>query len=196
MEADGDNRATVVKVGGSLFDLPDLAPRLERWLGALPCRHILLVAGGGPLAEAVRDLDRIHALGEERAHWLALTALSLTARFVAALLPKTAVVNTLSACPQHWRNGKIPVLDPYPFARADDGRPGSLPHTWAVTSDSVAARAAVVLAAGQLVLLKSVALPEGLDWIEAGRRGFVDPVLAEVVGRFPVQWINLRESDS
>src|SRR5262245_19403362 len=82
----------VVKVGGSLYDLPDLGPRLQRWLDALHTRSILIVPGGGALADAVRDLDQIHGLGEETAHWLALRALTLNAYFLAALLPGAVVV--------------------------------------------------------------------------------------------------------
>jgi aspartokinase-like uncharacterized kinase len=64
----------VVKVGGSLFDLPDLGPRLEVWLGAR--RSVVLVPGGGPTTDVVRALDRTHRLGEEAAHWLALRSIS------------------------------------------------------------------------------------------------------------------------
>src|SRR5262249_34902973 len=75
----------VVKVGGSLYDWPDLAGRLQDWLGQPSERRVLLVPGGGVTADVVRDLDQRHALGEERAHWLALHALALNAHFLAAL---------------------------------------------------------------------------------------------------------------
>ena len=77
----------VVKVGGSLYDLPDLGPRLQRWLNHVPANDVLIVPGGGPAADVIRDLDRIHHLGEENAHWLALEALRLNAHFIARLLP-------------------------------------------------------------------------------------------------------------
>lgn len=50
----------VVKVGGSLFDLPDLGPRLRAWLKTLRTADVLLVPGGGPTADVVRSLDRAH----------------------------------------------------------------------------------------------------------------------------------------
>src|SRR5262245_62868008 len=112
---------TVVKVGGSLFDLPDLGPRLRRWLGQLPAGEVLLVPGGGATADVVRAFDRVHHLGEEAAHWLALRAMSVNAALLESLAPG------------------VPVLDALAFARDDEGRPGRLPHCWAVTSDSVAA---------------------------------------------------------
>ncbi len=68
----------VVKVGGSLFDSPRLGPALRAYLDALAPADVLLVPGGGPVADAVRELDRTHGLGEEAAHWLALRSLGVT----------------------------------------------------------------------------------------------------------------------
>ena len=174
--------AAVVKVGGSLFDLPDLGPRLLQWLTQQPSRDLLLVPGGGAAADVVRQYDRWHALGEERAHWLALSALTFTAHLLASLLPRAVVVPDARAVAVEWAQENIPILDPYAFAQADEGEPGSLPHSWEVSSDSVAARLARVSRAAELILLKSVSLPEDVDWIDAGKRGLVDAHFAEAAG--------------
>ena len=192
-----DPAPVVVKVSGSLFDLPDLGPRLTRWLAQFApdpnsCR-VLLIPGGGPTTDAVRALDRCHGLGEERAHWLALHALALNAHFLAGLLPNTAVAESLEDCARYWRAGMMPVLDALAFARADEGRPGRLPHGWDVTSDAVAARVAQVARARTLVLLKSVSFPEGIAWTEAARLGLVDAHFAAQVGpALAVVPVNLR----
>ena len=44
----------VVKVGGSLLDLPQLPQKLRMWLAAQSPAHNVLVVGGGPLVEQVR----------------------------------------------------------------------------------------------------------------------------------------------
>ena len=44
----------VVKVGGSLYDLPDLGPRLRRFLDGLDDPDRLVVPGGGAAADVVR----------------------------------------------------------------------------------------------------------------------------------------------
>src|SRR5689334_11330827 len=75
----------VVKVGGSLFDHPALGPGLRDFLQTLAPREVLLVPGGGPVADAVRKLDRTHELGEEAAHWLALRSLGVTAELLRSL---------------------------------------------------------------------------------------------------------------
>jgi hypothetical protein len=87
------------------------------------------------------------------------------------------------------------LLDAYGFAYADEIRRGALPHTWDVTSDAIAARYAVFASAKRLVLLKSVTVPEGMSWDEAGRRNLVDPHFAQVLRgapRLPVRVVNLR----
>jgi aspartokinase-like uncharacterized kinase len=182
----------VVKVGGSLFDLPGLGGRLGAWLTTLPGREVILVPGGGAAADAVRDLDRLHALGEERSHWLALRSLTLTAHLLAAVFPSSGVTERLDECPRLWDAGTVPVLDMHAFAVADEGRPGCLPHGWAVTSDSLAARVAHVAGAGELVLLKSATMPEDMDWEGASRGGFVDGYFATAARGLRVRWVNLR----
>lgn len=171
----------VVKVGGSLYDLPDLGPRLRGWLKGLGGGPVLLVPGGGPAADVVRELDRHHGLGEEAAHWLALRAMSLNADFLRVLLPEARVV----AHPSATAAVRLAVLDAHAFGRADEGAPGCLPHSWEVTSDALAARAAVVGGAERLVLLKSVTIPADVEWEEAARRSLVDGWFPHVLRQAP-----------
>jgi probable H4MPT-linked C1 transfer pathway protein len=182
----------VIKVGGSLFDLPDLGTRLRRWLDDLLPQPVLILPGGGPTADVVRDLDQRHALGDLQAHYLALFALSLNARFLANILPGAVVTEDLDVCAALWSVGRIPVLDPYPLMLADEGQLGALPHSWEVTSDSLAARVATVVGARDLILLKSVTLPEPVDWTEAGQRGLVDPYFSRAAAGLSVRALNFR----
>ena len=193
---------TVVKVGGSLHDLDYLQGRLRRWLKVEAKGRVLLVAGGGAIADAVQRLDATHCLGDEKAHWLALRALAFNGAFLAVLLPDTPIVRDGAPLPivDHPSDALpgVSILNAFAFAKLDERQSPTrcLPHTWAATSDSVAARAAVVGNAERLVLLKSMALPHGMDWAEAGRRGFVDPVFAGVIRDAPhlaVQVVNFRE---
>jgi aspartokinase-like uncharacterized kinase len=185
---------TVVKVGGSLYDLPDLGGRLRRWLGELPARHVLLVPGGGAAADAVRDFDRLNRLDEDTSHWLALRALTVNAHALAALLRPAEVVTAWGECPAAWRRGGVAVADCHAFLAEDESRPDHLPHGWHVTSDSVAARLARLGGAGELILLKSVDLPPGADWGEACRLGAVDEYFAEAVrgAALRVRAVNFR----
>ena len=131
----------VVKVGGSLFDMPDLQARLCRWLTQLGDANVLIVPGGGAAADVIRDLDRVHQLGEEASHWLAIRAMSLNAHFLQALLPTARIVAEI---PPLDAGSSWSILDAYPFFQADEVRPDHLPHCWEVTSDSLAVRVAIL----------------------------------------------------
>ncbi|MFO0928180.1 MAG: hypothetical protein U0736_14270 [Gemmataceae bacterium] len=182
----------VVKVGGSLFSLPDLGDRLRAVLAAEGETDWLLVPGGGAAADAVRALDRWHRLGPARAHWLALRACTLNAWFLQALLPDSRVIADPAGCVGGC------VLDPHAFAVADAARPGRGPPRWDATSDWVAARAAVVARAGgrpvRLLLLKSVTIPPGASWEAAAAAGFIDAHLPGLLRRseLSARAVNLR----
>jgi hypothetical protein len=87
----------------------------------------------------------------------------------------------------------IAVLDAFFFAHADT----ALPHTWEVTTDSIAARAAVVWKADRLILLKSIDVPPGTPWDEAAARGWVDGYFTRALAGFAgrVEAVNLRTWD-
>jgi probable H4MPT-linked C1 transfer pathway protein len=164
--AERDRRPHVVKVGGSLYDLPNLGMRLKTLLASLT-PPVLIVPGGGMAADAIREFDRVHRLGDEASHWLALRACSLNGHFLAKLLgdlPITADVATQS---------DRAVVDLLAFALDDERRPDHFPHRWEVTSDSMALRVAHVAGARALTLLKSVAVPT--SWLAAAAKGMVDP---------------------
>jgi len=215
----------VVKVGGSLFDHPRLGPGLRAYLDSLAPSEVLLVPGGGRMADAVRELDRIHGLGEELSHWVAVRAMdvmgevlrascrvgraSLRARPTFALSDAagSAMVGLEDSThptksddgPDRLDCSRVTFLNCLAFLKTDDSRPGALPHSWAVTSDSIAARAAIVFGAERLVLLKSVDVPAGTSWEEAAARGWVDPHFSRVVAgaAFASELVNIRrELDS
>lgn len=185
----------VAKVGGSLLDLPDLRERLRRWLAGLGTGRVLLVPGGGAFADVVRQLDRTHALGPGASHWLALKVVDLNGEVLNGLLGQRPGAARAEELGRYWEANAVPVLGIVPFALVDKDRPDTLPASWTVSSDSIAARIAVVTGARRLALLKSTDLPAGIDWEEAGRLGYVDGYFATAVQQRPaltVEWVNLR----
>jgi 5-(aminomethyl)-3-furanmethanol phosphate kinase len=191
----------VVKLGGSLLDWPALPARLRAYLESRSGQRLLLIVGGGPAADFIRALDQRHRHGNDRAHALALHALDFTAHVACALCPGLVVVEDLAACAQVWLKGQTPVLAPRLFLEQDDRQDQTpnanpLPHSWDATSDSIAARLATRLGAGELVLLKSASLRPGTDRAEAARLGLVDPLFPEEASAIKrVIYINFRENE-
>ncbi len=189
------NDCTVVKVGGSLFDLPDLRDRLSRFFATLDAGQIWIFPGGGATTDAIRAFDRVHHLGEEASHWLAIQALSVNASFLCELLDGL-VSSSASFANASGSDGRLLVLDPLPLIQADEANADHLPHTWNVTSDSLALRAAALVGARKLILLKSASW-EGCDWQEAMQAQIVDGYFAQAMAHAPpalsARIVNLRE---
>jgi aspartokinase-like uncharacterized kinase len=189
-------RPVVIKVGGSLFDWPELPRRLENLLDERRAagQRLLLLAGGGPAADWVRAVDRTFALDDLSAHRLALRSLDFTAHILAALVNGLDVVDEPGAAAQVWTRHRIPVLAPSRFLDEHDSRSAApLPPSWDVTSDAVAARVSVHLGAAELVLLKSASAPPGTDRSGAARLGLVDPLFPNVSRDLEhVVYVNLR----
>lgn len=196
----------VVKLGGSLLDDADVAARYRRWLNTQrPARNVLIV-GGGKLVEVLRRTDQTHSLDESLLHWLAIDCMGINARLVAGLLREAELVaewnglrrRLLQMLPE-GKSGTL-VFDVVGFMRQIEPQlPGArLPHGWTVTSDSIAARVAGALAAGELVLLKSTLPAEEPQTTRAlADVGYVDeqfPTVAREVRM--IRCVNLRESSA
>ncbi len=190
-----DPRTVVVKVGGSLLDWNELPSRLSQFLTELANPRIVLIVGGGRAADFVRELDRVHSLGDSPSHHLAIRALDLTAHGLASLLPGLVVVHRESELRRVWASGRRPVLAPRLMLERDArDSDDPLPHSWDVTTDAISARLAILLGASELILLKSTSVPEGADRHEAARLGLVDPsfpTISRALSR--VRYRNLRE---
>ena len=190
----------VVKVGGSLFDMAGLPDALRQWLTRqTPAFHIL-VAGGGAMADCIRQADRLFHLDAAAAHWMCVDVLTASAKLLAALVPQARFIPAfaeLQAELQHGSESAI-VFAVEDFLRNHEAMtPGpALPRDWRVTSDSIAARLAQALNADEVVLLKSIDLPSKQSRTSASAAGLVDnyfPVASQSLRS--VRWVNLRDID-
>ena len=195
----------VAKVGGSLLNWRHLPVALRRWLSEQPPACTVLIAGGGGLADVIRQADQVHGLGEEAAHVLCIDALKVTARLLATLLKKLAQWTTwdeLRSAASDDRLQACVVLEVSTFLSAAESTAAGhgLPHTWKVTSDSIVAAVACALTADELVLFKSCQPPEGAPCASSpslatlAAAGYVDPYFPIAIAGFAgsVRFVNLR----
>jgi probable H4MPT-linked C1 transfer pathway protein len=139
----------VVKVGGSLLSHEGaLARLLERLDGA---SSVLIVPGGGPFADAVREAYGRGAVDDEAAHWMAVLAMDQYAELLIRRMPRAVRVTSRSEVHAALASGRVPVLAPSRWLREAD----PLPHSWDVTSDSIAAWVTGQVRASTLVLVKA-----------------------------------------
>ncbi|MCR9297194.1 MAG: hypothetical protein NXI32_31225 [bacterium] len=208
----------VIKLGGSLLDLPQIGFKLQQWLLGQPAALNLIVVGGGEIVEAVRRLDRIHQFDPSQVHWWCVDLLTTTARIAANQIPDCGLIDTQSELKSVLEAGSgspattttytvvpsafysrdvheemFPSLHEIPQA-------WDLPHTWDTTTDSIAALLGLLTRAGELILMKSV---DPVDPNEAGqirsacemwaKLGLVDAAFPRIATSIPkIRWVNLR----
>ena len=150
---------TVVKLGGGVLTHSERFNQvLEAIAAAAQERRLLVVTGGGPFADVVRDMDRRVHLSDDAAHWMAVLAMDQYAHLVASRLRRGVIVAHVPEIVEALGTASVPVLAPSRWLREAD----PLPHSWAVTSDSIAAWVAGAVGARRLVLVK----PPGLQLSE------------------------------
>ena len=76
---------TILKLGGSLLNVADLAERLVRVVDAHQISRPLILVGGGCAADLVRQWDKVFHLHDSVAHDLAIQAMSLNSKLFAEL---------------------------------------------------------------------------------------------------------------
>ena len=160
----------VVKLGGSLSQ----SRYLNRWLSILAAAGgaVAIVPGGGPFADQVRTLQKRRRFDDATAHHMALLAMEQYGRMLAGLSPGLRPAASRAEIARARRGGLTAVWMPTRMVLADP----QIAASWDITSDSLAAWLAGKLKADRLVLVKSVALPDGsVPATALARRGIVDP---------------------
>ena len=164
---------TVIKLGGSHA----FAPHLFNWIEAIAAHpgSIVVVPGGGPFADAVRDAQPMMGFDDDAAHRMALLAMEQYGCALASYSQRFVLADSREAIERALEAERVPVWLPTRMALAAN----EIPHSWDVTSDSLAAWLAGRVGARQLLLVKhvkldgtAVALPELIA------RGIVDPAFA------------------
>lgn len=189
-----DHPIRIVKVGGSLLDIPDLPKRLLNWLASKEPSRNVLITGGGRFVDVLRQYDYSKPISEKASHWLAIDLMDIAAKMLGVWLPDIPVMDDLS---NGLRVGQSVILLPGRFLREQEpDLPGiTLPSSWEVTSDSIAARLAVVHGASELILLKSANPPiPSEDLNTLSKTGYVDAFFSRIAESIPsVRCENLRE---
>ena len=142
---------TVIKIGGALARIPNALGRIGAAVSDVARDWpVVVIPGGGPFADAVRDFDRTVGLSDDAAHWMAILAMDQYAYVLVSQIGGAHLVGEPGCIHEGLERGGCVVLAPSRWMRSAD----VLPHSWEVTADSVAAFVAGALDARQLILIK------------------------------------------
>jgi len=166
----------VVKIGGSLLAEPGAMARVAEWLDATrrPGETRLLVAGGGPVVDGLRAIDRANPLDEAASHGAAVRLMDANTRLAPAWLAGVVLAATPRAALDAGGGDHAVLVETW-LRDTEPAAPGErLAVGWQTTSDAIAARLAVCFGA-RLTLLKHPAVGVYDDLLAAEAAGVVDP---------------------
>lgn len=172
----------VVKVGGSLAE----AGRLKAVLAIIAKATVplVLVPGGGPFADVVREQYQKLGLTMPVAHRMAMLGMHQMAEVIAAHDACFEITDTLEGIRDSARNGDIPIWVPLRMIGDDT----EIPADWTATSDTVAARLAELLGQAPLILVKSVSRPGDANANALAEARVVDSFFPRIVERSGLSW--------
>ncbi len=181
----------VLKLGGSLAN----SGGLPRYLAAFRAAHhpAVIVPGGGVFADAVRAEQSRFGFSDRTAHHMAILAMEQYALMLIDHQPRLKPCRSIEEMRRTLAAGDPAIWLPATLALADP----TIPQSWDVTADSLAAWLARRLGAERLILVKSVAAPRPLDIAALAADGMVDKAFPSFVADhgLTLDWIGPGEEE-
>lgn len=179
----------VVKLGGSLFT----SDHLTKWLPLLAqTQALVIVPGGGPFADQVRQAQQQFQFDESTAHQMALLAMEQFGRMLCGLQPGLTAAATPMQMEDALKRGETPVWMPTAMTMADH----DVEHSWDLTSDSLSVWLCKQLGVENLILVKSVSLDcISLSLDELTARNIVDNQFGSYLKSSAIQAMVMADSE-
>nr|WP_210320087.1 dihydroneopterin aldolase [Pseudaminobacter soli] len=163
-------------MGGSTADSAELA----RWCDTLEKSDppLIIVPGGGPFADHVRDDQKRLGFSEKAAHAMAILAMEQFAQLILERSANFRAVRSLTDIERAFAGATIPVWLPSQLAL----QAPNIRESWDVTSDSLAAWLAGRTGADTLLLIKQTDDFSAQDSLETlSARGIIDAALPSML---------------
>ncbi|MFW9936074.1 MAG: hypothetical protein ACFFD5_00345 [Candidatus Thorarchaeota archaeon] len=146
--------SAIFKISGQILDnsknLINTVAQLTQLYEDHIIEKILIIPGGGSLANFVREIYSEFKINDELAHWIAIYSMNYNGKMLKIKFPHLEIVENFDTFKKKKR--MFSILLPYKeFKRTDP-----LPHSWNVTSDSIALHCAYKLGLEDCFLIKAV----------------------------------------
>ncbi len=147
-------KVAIFKIGGKILDnskhLINTMAQLTQLYEDNNIQKIILIPGGGALANFVRNMHLEFKINDELAHWIAIYSMNFNGLELRRKFPHLGIVEDF----EHLKNEKriFSIFLPYKYLRLID----PLPHSWDVTSDSIALYCAYCLGLNDCFLIKDI----------------------------------------
>jgi 5-(aminomethyl)-3-furanmethanol phosphate kinase len=179
----------ILKLGGSLLESGRLTAVLDTV--AKRKRPVIVVPGGGKFADQIRQAQTQSGFDDASAHRLALFAMHQMANVICTRSPHFAPAASKEEFGLAGVNGLVPVWLPSTMAGAEP----TIPKSWDMTSDSLAAWLAAETGAKDVALVKTCAIDPEATLHDLTRTGIVDPLFQTYVERAGLTWSVIGEGD-
>lgn len=144
----------VFKIGGKILEnsknLEFTFSQLKKLYEDNTLQKIIIIPGGGSYADFIRSSDENLVLGDDLAHWMAIFSMDYNGKELNKKFPDLECINDFKKIQS--ANNIFCIFLPYSYLRKKD----ELPHSWDVTSDSMAIYIANKLNLNECYLIKDI----------------------------------------
>jgi len=147
-------KAAIFKIGGKILDnskhLINTIAQLTQLYEDNIIQKIIIIPGGGTIANFVRNIYLEFKINDDLAHWIAIYSMNFNGLELKRKFPHLESVENF----EHLKSEKriFSIFLPYKYLRLID----PLPHSWDVTSDSITLYCTYKLGVNECFLIKGV----------------------------------------
>ena len=147
-------KTALFKIGGKILEdlenLDSTISQLEQLYNENLIEKIILIPGGGTLANFIRKVYRELKFTEELAHWMGIVSMNYNGLELNKKFPNFEITEDFNRLKKLDKS--LSIFLPYEFLKEND----KLPHSWDVTSDSISLFIANELGLNECFLVKDV----------------------------------------
>ncbi|MFX0004384.1 MAG: hypothetical protein ACFE9C_04535 [Candidatus Hodarchaeota archaeon] len=149
-----NEKKAIFKIGGKILEdldnLKSTISQLEQIYEENLISKIIIIPGGGSFANFIRKIYSELKFTEEIAHWMGIISMNYNGLELTKKFPNLQIIESYEKLKEKKKS--LCIFLPYEFIKAND----KLPHSWDVTSDSIALFIAKELELNECFLIKDV----------------------------------------